>query len=345
MERRRRRRRRRLNPRFLILIAATILLVLVVCLLTRCDNPEQPPVGSGSESTGSSIPSGSQLPPDTSGNTSSESPSRWGEQDGVRFYLNEDGARVTGWQDIDGSRYYFDESGALQTGWLENNGQQYYLCEDGSMARGRVDIDGQVHYFTSAGAPILIANPWNYIPEDYEPDLVALDLSISVEGSKVDRSCYDALLKMIEDCNKECPKVCVVSSYRTMEHQTNSYNNKVNYYKNQGYSEEEAKIEAGKIIAVPGTSEHQLGLAVDIIDTKLWNLVEQQADLPAQKWLMANSWKYGFILRYPKDKTEVTGIIYEPWHYRYVGTEVAAELHESGLTLEEYIDSLTPAVG
>ena len=90
----------------------------------------------------------------------------------------------------------------------------------------------------------------------------------------------------------------------------------------------------------PGTSEHHLGLAVDIIDTNLWALDERQADMPAQQWLMEHSWQYGFILRYPPEKTAVTGVIYEPWHYRYVGADLAAELYESGLTLEEYLDGL-----
>ncbi len=347
MEHKRRRRRRRINPRFLIFIAVLALIaLLLVCLILQRNGDNSPSSTTSSESSGSTESSKKPFfsfptqPTDTS--TEPEGPqNHWEEQDGSRYYLFADGTKATGWQDIDGSRYYFDADGVMQTGWLEENGQRYYLKEDGSMARGKVEIDGQARYFTSFGTHILLANPWNYIPEDYEPDLITLDLSISVEGSKVDRSCYDALLKMIADCNKECPQVCVVSSYRTMQHQTNSFNNKVKYYMNQGYSEEDAKAEAGTIIAKPGTSEHQLGLAVDIVDTRLWSLIEEQADQPAQKWLMENSWKYGFILRYPNDKTDVTGIIYEPWHYRYVGLEVAKELRDSGMVLEEYLDSLT----
>ena len=79
----------------------------------------------------------------------------------------------------------------------------------------------------------------------------------------------------------------------------------------------------------------------DIVDKAYQTLDEHQAEMPAQKWLMENSWKYGFILRYPVGKTDVTGIIYEPWHYRYVGLELAEELHELGLTLEEYLQMLT----
>jgi D-alanyl-D-alanine carboxypeptidase len=162
-----------------------------------------------------------------------------------------------------------------------------------------------------------------------------------VEGSKVDRSCYNALIEMIDDCNAQCPRAAVISSYRTWEYQQKLFDNKVNRLMKAGLSQEDAQTQAATVVAVPGTSEHQLGLAVDIIDTRSWQLDESQEDQPAQKWLMENSWKYGFILRYPPDTTEFTGIIYEPWHYRYVGKEIAAELHELGVTLEEYLRDLT----
>ena len=247
----------------------------------------------------------------------------------------------TGWYEDGEDRYYYDESSVMLAGWQAIDDTLYYFREDGRMARGMVTIDGVAHFFSSAGAPILLVNPWYTVPAGYTPDLVELSTSISTSGQKVDRSCYDALLQMIADCNKECPKVCVVSSYRTHEYQEGLFQKKVNFYLNQGYGQEEAVELAGTVVAVPGTSEHQLGLAVDIIDTRSWNLNEGQADLPAQQWLMENSWKYGFILRYPKDTTDSTGIIYEPWHYRYVGKEVAKEIHDLGITLEEYITSLT----
>ena len=98
-------------------------------------------------------------------------------------------------------------------------------------------------------------------------------------------------------------------------------------------------------MAVPGTSEHQLGLALDIVDNKNWYLDESQAKMPTQIWLMENSWRYGWILRYPGEKSHLTGIIYEPWHYRYVGKTVAKEIHELGICLEEYLDMLTVSVG
>lgn len=252
---------------------------------------------------------------------------------------------ITGWVEENGSRYYYNEDGVPVTGWKELDGSTYYFLEDGTMAVGEVVIDGTACHFTSQGKRVILVNPWNYVPDGYEPDLVSLTSAHGVQGSQVDKSCYDDLIAMIDDCNKVCPQAYVVSSYRTHQQQTDNYNRKVQYYVDQGYGEETAKIEAATIIAIPGTSEHQLGLAVDIIDTKLWALEWQQAELPAQQWLMEHCWEYGFILRYPYDKIDVTGIIYEPWHYRYVGKELAAELHELNITLEEYIHSLTDAVG
>lgn len=91
-------------------------------------------------------------------------------------------------------------------------------------------------------------------------------------------------------------------------------------------------------VAVPGTSEHQLGLAVDIVDVNYQLLDTNQENTAVQKWLLENSWRYGFILRYPTDQTDVTGIVYEPWHYRYVGKEYAQDIYKKGLCLEQYLE-------
>ena len=95
--------------------------------------------------------------------------------------------------------------------------------------------------------------------------------------------------------------------------------------------EEEARAEALKLVAVPGTSEHQLGLALDIISET------DEDDTATWQWLNENCWRYGFILRYPEEKIQITGITYEPWHFRYVGVEAAQEITEQGITLEEYL--------
>jgi D-alanyl-D-alanine carboxypeptidase len=250
----------------------------------------------------------------------------------------------TGWL-YEGHNAYYYINDVATVGWLELEGDTYYFPEDGTMAKGEVLIGDNFFHFSSQGKRFVLVNPWHYTPYDYQLDLVDLGSEYAAGGCQIQRCAYDDLVAMITDCNLVCPQAKVVSAYRSHEQQTRNYNNRVQQYVGQGYSLEEARQQTGMVIAVPGTSEHELGLAVDIIDTRLWALEREQADLPAQQWLMENSWKYGFILRYPNNKTDITGIIYEPWHYRYVGRELAAELHELGLTLEEYILSLTDAVG
>ena len=254
-------------------------------------------------------------------------------------------AHPVGWVERDGRLYYYDEQTGMVTGWQEIEGITYYFNEDGTRALGKTIIDGRTRYFDKTGAEVLLVNPWNYLPEDYTVELVELSTKISTANGKVSKLCYDDLMAMINACNKECPSICVVSTYRTYDYQVGLFNKKVKYYKNQGYGEEEAKRLAATVIAIPGTSEHHSGLAVDIVDTRSWTLDEIQETLPGQQWLMQNSWKYGWILRYPNGKSDATGIIYEPWHYRYVGKELAAELHDLDMCLEEYLLMLTDTVG
>ena len=179
---------------------------------------------------------------------------------------------------------------------------------------------------------LLLVNPWNEMPEDYEVTLKALP-----DGQKVDERAYDDLNAMLEACRDAGlrPKIC--SSYRTQAKQTYLYNNKITRLRNAGYSKAAALEEAGRWVARPGTSEHQLGLALDIVSSSYQAITKKQEKTAEQKWLMEHCWEYGFILRYPSDKSEITGIGYEPWHYRYVGREVALDVRESGLCFEEYL--------
>lgn len=180
-----------------------------------------------------------------------------------------------------------------------------------------------------------LVNQWNLLPEDYEIALTEL-----VNYHAVDRRCYADLQNMIDDCRAAGLTPVICSSYRTWEDQTRLFQNKVGEFLAQGFSQEQAEVEAGKIVAVPGTSEHQLGLALDIVDVDNQRLDRTQEETAVQKWLLAHSWEYGFVLRYPSDKSEITGIIYEPWHYRYVGKEAAAEMHDMGVCLEEYLEEI-----
>lgn len=185
------------------------------------------------------------------------------------------------------------------------------------------------------GDILLLVNRWNPVPEGYAPDLVDMG-----NEQSLDRRCAASLRKMLKDCEKAGGRPLLCSSYRTQAYQQRLFDNKISRLIEEGVDPEEAPAEAAQVVAVPGTSEHQLGLAADIIDRGYAILDEGQEDTATQQWLMENSWRYGFILRYPNGTTEITGIIYEPWHYRYVGLHAAEEIYERGVTLEEYIDLL-----
>ena len=124
----------------------------------------------------------------------------------------------------------------------------------------------------------------------------------------------------------------VASGYRTTEKQQSLMDEKISDYENEGYSADKAKEKAEAWVAIPGTSEHQLGLSVDINADGVHSTGNE-----VYEWLDKNAYKYGFIHRYPSDKTEITGVINEPWHYRYVGIEAAQEIKEQGVCLEEYL--------
>lgn len=211
-----------------------------------------------------------------------------------------------------------------------------------SQPGGQQDPDGQGDPDTGENNSVpteipwnlVLVNPWNKMEEGYVPDLTYM-----YDGySRVDSRCYEDLDDMIDALYAEDLVPVICSSYRTMDMQQTNFNNQVDYFINQGMSRSEAETAAAREVAVPGTSEHQLGLAVDIVDVNYQWLDEGQEDTAVQKWLMKNSWKYGFILRYPNDKTDITGIIYEPWHYRYVGKEYAKDIYESGLCFEEWLE-------
>ena len=179
---------------------------------------------------------------------------------------------------------------------------------------------------------LTLVNFENTIPKDWKVDLVQLN-----NGQSVDRRIYDDLIAMLQAAKSEGLNPLICSSYRTNEKQEQLYQNKVSEYLSQGYSKVEASDKAAFWVARPGTSEHQLGLAVDIVSTKNQRLDRSQENTVEQQWLIQNSWKYGFGLRYPTNKNSITGVGYEPWHYRYVGKEHAKKINELGVCLEEYV--------
>ena len=180
------------------------------------------------------------------------------------------------------------------------------------------------------GWNLILVNRDNYIPADYKVQLTELS-----NGKKVDSRIYPELQEMFDDARAQGYSLFVREGYRTQEEQQQLMDEKIEAYENEGKSKSEAKKLAEQWVAIPGTSEHQLGIAVDInADT-----TKSSSD-DVYKWLEENAHTYGFIKRYPSNKTDITGVINEPWHYRYVGKEVASEIYSQGICLEEYIDTL-----
>lgn len=180
------------------------------------------------------------------------------------------------------------------------------------------------------GWNLILVNRENYIPADYEVQLTELS-----NGKKVDSRIYPELQEMFNAARAQGYGLFVREGYRTQEEQQQLMNEKIEAYENEGKSKSEAKKLAEQWVAIPGTSEHQLGIAVDInADTS------KSSRDDVYKWLEENAHRYGFIKRYPSNKTDITGVINEPWHYRYVGKEAASEIYSQGICLEEYIETL-----
>jgi len=171
---------------------------------------------------------------------------------------------------------------------------------------------------------LMLVNKYYYLTEDYEPDdLITLTSKYNTGvNSKMRKEAAEQFMKMSDAATLDNITIKNASGYRSYKYQVNLYNN---------YVERDGKKAADTYSARPGFSEHQTGLTSDInqIDNSFENT-------DAFKWLQENAYKYGFILRFPKDKEDVTGYQYEPWHYRYVGEYVAEKIHDENLTLEEY---------
>ena len=169
---------------------------------------------------------------------------------------------------------------------------------------------------------LVLAN-YDHDIREYEPELEEVQ-----NGYRMDVRVAEIARQMILVC----------SAYRPYSSQERNFNNSVNTYLSMGYSQDQAVAATAQLIAYPGRSEHQTGLAADIVTPAYQGLDDGYAETDAAKWLLENAADYGFILRYPADKTEITRINFEPWHYRYVGIDAAKEIMENGLCLEEFLE-------
>ena len=229
----------------------------------------------------------------------------WEITDSGRRYFLADGPMALGWQSVEGQTCYFGEDGFLVSGWVNRGEYRCYLYPEGGCAIGPTQIDGETHYFSPGGLEVILVNALNPVPDYFERDLVNV-----VDYHDVDRRCYDALVQMLDDCTAAGIEYDFNSAYRTVEEQaqilaqrTQEY---MDYYE---WEEEKAREKALETVALPGTSEHNLGLAVDLLGSQ------------AVSWFQEHCWDYGFIVRYAADKQDYTGITNEPWHFRYVGKE------------------------
>ena len=180
---------------------------------------------------------------------------------------------------------------------------------------------------------LMLVNQSHPMEDGYVPELANID-----DSHQVDARVLESLQNMLKAASDEGYSLYVCSAYRSVDRQKELFNESMIDYVNQGMTYYEAAIETAKSIAWPGESEHATGLAMDIVSSDYAGLDEKQGETDDQKWLMEHCYEYGFILRYPKDKSEDTGIIYEPWHYRYVGVEAALAIRDQGVTMEEYLN-------
>ncbi len=175
-------------------------------------------------------------------------------------------------------------------------------------------------------------------------DYVGSDLVTFADPYKLNKTCADALRQLMNAGRKAGYSYTLYSGYRSYSSQYNKYYNKINSYKNNGKSEDEAIRLTNQYYAPPGASEHHTGLAADVCIPAIVNkyacLHENYDQTPEFTWFSSHAHEYGFILRYPKGDEAITGYNYEPWHYRYVGVEIASEIYRRGITLEEYVEEL-----
>lgn len=186
---------------------------------------------------------------------------------------------------------------------------------------------------------LVLVNPWQALPEDFEPELVQVD-----NEQWIAERIESAWNNWKEAALEAGHRLFLASGYRTVERQENNFNNQLEAYLNEGMSEEEARNRTMDYLTEPGHSEHHTGLALDIVDEE-WivagnGLTTEYDTQASQQWMTETMADFGFILRYPEGKEEVTGIQYESWHFRYVGEENAQFMVEHDLVLEEYIEWL-----
>ena len=282
-----------------VLIAAV---VLVVAGVSKKDKPDPDPV------TDVQTPDDGQTTDNPDGTDDPNTTGDPGDADDPDTPDDPDGGQTV-------SEPYIDASGLLQ---YPTAG--HYVQADSYQGGGEAPWN------------LLLVNDWNPLPAGYDSDV---SFSTVSGGKQVDSRIIDAVNRMLNDA--AAYDLAVVSAYRPKEEQDVLYWRKVKQYTDKGYSDLEAQKVGGTIVKRPGFSEHNCGLAMDVGGSGDYTLEQTFANTPAYAWLIEHCADYGFILRFPEGKEDITGVIYEPWHYRYVGEEAARYIMDNDLCLEEYL--------
>lgn len=216
---------------------------------------------------------------------------------------------------------------------LENNDGYRDIVSTGDNDLDEIDYSS--YEFDPEDWRLILVNKQHKIPEDY-----SFPLGTITGSMQCDERILEDLLAMMQAAKNEGIDLRICSPYRDFNRQTYLFEKKINRYMNAGMSYLDAYKTASVTVTAPNASEHQIGLAIDFNSSTYTALNEGFADTETGKWLAENCYKYGFILRYPKGKEYITGIIYEPWHFRYVGVEAATVITAEGITLEEFLEEL-----
>ena len=198
-----------------------------------------------------------------------------------------------------------------------------------------ISLSAKADVTTERDWRLMLVNPDHILPENF-----SVDLTMTKYGYEVDSRIVDDVTALIEGAAKDNVKLLICYGYRTLEQSQQLFDKQLRKQLSYGLSQEAALAEAKRWVAPPGTSDHHTGLALDIVTPEHQVLNHEFFNTPAGQWMAEHSWEYGFVIRFPKDKQEITGITYEPWHLRFVGKEHAAEMHKNNECLEEYVARL-----
>ncbi|WP_179031399.1 M15 family metallopeptidase [Paenibacillus kribbensis] len=226
-------------------------------------------------------------------------------------------------------------TGQASAGTESGQADSVMVLRSQSALQATVKEEGGTAIVTNATSDTVVVNKQRSLPEGYAPDdLVEPQVPFSFDGPHEKRhmrkEAAGALEKLFDGAKKDGIELRAVSGYRSYKRQVSIFNNNVKT-KGEAY--------ASQVSAVPGTSEHQTGLAIDVSSPSVGNVLEQSFGASKEgEWLEKHAPEYGFIIRYMKDKQDITGYVYEPWHIRYVGKDIAEDVAKQGLTLEEYFD-------